>query len=56
MGAPLRDSEYIPANTETTSKFINLGLENLSLDIKLFKPYSPISYRLYVVYVNLVLF
>ena len=41
MGAPLRDSEYIPANTETTSKFIdliNLGFENLSLDLKSFEP------------------
>ena len=43
MGAPLRDSEYIPANTETTSKFIDLislGLEILSPDLKPSEPYS----------------
>ena len=40
MGAPLRDSEFIPANTETTSKFIDLGLEILSPDFKSSEPYS----------------
>ena len=43
MGAPLRDSEFIPANTETTSKFIDLislGLEILSPGFKSFEPFS----------------
>ena len=43
MGAPLRDSEFIPANTETTSKFIDLislGLEIFSPDFKSFEPFS----------------
>ena len=43
MGAPLRDSEFIPANTETTSKFIDLislGLEILSPGFYSSEPYS----------------